>query len=177
MPINRKESCLIVWLEKEWQCYPVESICFMWTLDNLLWLLTLAGQQKQRLFKKYVTSKNTFFECPPPMSHVVIFFSNSQTHSCTNSLLHVVLIFLAVILSEPHEIQRIWNWIEEKMGTENSWLSWYNFLGCTHFPLWHFCHFFMNSPLRSYPEWCLFWMVSYWSQVLLSPWNEARAKN
>ena len=33
----------LVWLEREWQPYPVEPVCFMWTLNNRLWLLILAG--------------------------------------------------------------------------------------------------------------------------------------
>ena len=38
-------ACIsVVWLEREWQPYPLELVCFVWTRDKWPWVLSLAGR-------------------------------------------------------------------------------------------------------------------------------------
>ena len=96
-------------------------------------------------------------------------FSHSLLHIDTQALTsHVdkmphrkplgwVFMLVTLTLSEPHEIPRIKNWVEEKMGIEKIGESDINFWLHSLHPLWLFVTFVMNSfPL---PKRRTFWMV------------------
>ena len=58
-------------------------------------------------------------------------------------LFDLFLLFLTIILSEPHEIKRSKTWIAEKIGTQKLWSF---TLLPVHNPYITFCQFFLEPP-------------------------------
>ena len=84
--------------------------------------------------------------------HIHFWPGNIATLDVQKAFLDVFLLLLTVIISGAREIQRIQNWVEEKMGLEKFEMSDVNSLTALPPPYMGICHFLVGThPLP--PSW------------------------